>query len=112
MTSKEFWELVDRLQIPDADALSLIGYPGKLGASGQRPRFRLTTRQSRLASFLPEIEQALSAAGHEPGWLRRRNRAAPFSGSTPVRLMAEKPGEGVAAVLQFLTRAALRRALR
>jgi hypothetical protein len=24
-----FWRLIDRLGIPDADALNLIGYPGK-----------------------------------------------------------------------------------
>jgi hypothetical protein len=112
MTSIAFWQMVDRLQIPDADALELIGYPGKIDASGRRPRFRLTTRQTRLAAFLPEIEAALKAVGQEPVWLRRRNRAAPFSGRAPVRLMAERSGEGAAQVLQFLNRAVLRKSLR
>ena len=63
---------------------------------------RQTTRRARLADYLPEIEAALEAAGQTPTWLRRRNRAAPFSGRAPVVLMAEQPGEGAAEVLQFL----------
>jgi hypothetical protein len=102
MTSRAFWQWVDRLQIPDADALALIGYPGKIGPSGKRPRFRLTTRQARLARYLPEIEAALRAAGQAPAWLQRRNRAVPFSGRAPVELMAEREGEGAAEVLQSL----------
>ena len=78
MTGAVFWRLVDRLNIPDAKALDLIGYPGKLPASGKRPRFHLTTLQTRRASFLPEIENALGAIGEDPSWLRRRIRSAPF----------------------------------
>ena len=112
MTSRAFWQAVDRLQIPDADALELIGYPGKIGSSGKRPRFRLTTHQTRLAGYLPEIEAALETAGLTPAWLLRRNRAAPFSGRSPIKLMAERDGEGAAEVLQFLNRAVLRKSLR
>jgi hypothetical protein len=68
MTSRAFWEIAERMQIPAADALELIGYPGKIGASGKRPRFRLSTRQTRLAAYLPEIEAALHAIGErQPG---------------------------------------------
>ena len=77
MTSRAFWQAVDRLQIPDADALELIGYPGKIGSSGKRPRFRLTTHQTRLAGYLPEIEAALEIAG-----LRRHGC---FGGTEPHR---------------------------
>ena len=56
-----------RLQIGDADALGLIDYPGKLGASGKRPRFHLTTRQTKLAGYLPEIQAALAAGGPNDG---------------------------------------------
>ena len=49
MSSAAFWRLVDRLQLPDAEALELIGYAGKLGPSGKRPRFRLSTHQTHLA---------------------------------------------------------------
>jgi hypothetical protein len=72
MSSAAFWRLVDRLQLPDAEALELIAYAGKIGPSGKRPRFRLTTRQTRLASYLPEIEAALQAIGEAPGWVVRR----------------------------------------
>jgi hypothetical protein len=103
---------VDRLQVPDADALELIGYPGKIGSSEKRPRFRLTTHQTRLAGYLSDIETALENAGLTPAWLLRRNRAAPFSGRSPIKLMAERDGEGAAEVLQFLNRAVLRKSLR
>jgi hypothetical protein len=85
VTSRAFWQWVDRLQIPDADALDLIGYPGKIGPSGKRPRFRPTSRQARLARYLPEIEAVVRAAGQAPAWLQRRNRAVPFSGRAVLR---------------------------
>jgi hypothetical protein len=112
MSSAAFWRLVDRLQLPDAEALELIAYAGKIGPSGKRPRFRLSTRQTHLAFYLPEIEAALQAIGEAPGWLVRPNRSAPFRGRSPVKLMAERDGEGMGDVLQFLNRAVLRRSLR
>jgi hypothetical protein len=63
LSSPEFWDLMQRWQIPDATALKLIEFSGKLGASGKRPRFRFTTRQRRITSYLPEIDAALAAAG-------------------------------------------------
>ena len=92
--------------------VSLIGYPGKIGPSGKRPRFRLTTHQTRLAGYLSEIEAALEAAGLTPAWLLQRSRAGPFSGRSPTKLIAERDGEGAAEVLQFLNRAVLRKSLR
>ncbi len=87
MSSREFWDLVDRLHIPDAGALELIDYAGKLGVAGKRPRFRLSTRQTQVASYLPEIAAALQTIGEDPTWLKRRNRGAPFSGRTPIQVM-------------------------
>ena len=107
MTSRAFWQAVDRLQVPDADALELIGYPGKIGPSGKRPRFRLTTHQTRIAGHLPKSRH-LEAAGLTPAWLLQRNRAAPFSGRSPIKLMAERDSEGSGEVLQYLNRAVLR----
>ncbi len=112
MSSAAFWRLVDRLQLPDAEALELIAYAGKIGPSGKRPRFRLSTRQTHLASYLPEIEAALQAISEAPGWLVRPNRPVPFRRRSPVKLMAERDGEGMGDVLQFLNRAVLRRSLR
>ena len=53
--------------VPVATALELIEFPGKLGASGKRPRFRFTTRQRRITSYLSEIDAALAAAGEGSG---------------------------------------------
>jgi hypothetical protein len=112
MSSRTFWELVDRLHLTDAEALELIGYAGKIGGSGKRPRFRLSTRQTHVASYLPAIETALQAIGEEPAWLHRRNRAAPFAGRTPIKIMIESNGAGAPEVLQFLNRAVLRKSLK
>jgi hypothetical protein len=109
MTSKAFWEQVDRLDIPDAEALALIGYPGKLPASGKRPRFRLNTLQTRLATYLGQIEAALLAGGKSPDWLRRRSRGAPFGGRTPLAVMGD--AGGMATVLQALNIGLMRKAL-
>lgn len=76
MSSREFWELVDRLHIPDAEALELIEYTGKIGGSGKRPRFRLSTRQTRVAAYLPEIAVAL-----QTDWRRTRVAASAQSRS-------------------------------
>jgi hypothetical protein len=65
-----------------------------------------------VASYLPAIAEALQAIGEEPAWLHRRNRAAPFSGRTPIQAMIESNGAGAAEVLQFLNRAVLRKSLR
>jgi hypothetical protein len=78
LSSRQFWDLMERWRVPDASALELIEYPGKLGASGKRPRFRFTTRQQRITSYLPEIDTALTAAGKDPGWLHRKIPSAPF----------------------------------
>jgi hypothetical protein len=111
MSSAEFWRLIDRLGIPDADALSLIDFPGKLPASGKRPRFRLTTRQTRLANALVEVGVALEAVGETPAWLRQRNRSAPFSGRTPLAVMVASNGESIGEATRFRTRLALRRSM-
>jgi hypothetical protein len=105
MSSAAFWRLVDRLQISDAHALELIGYSGKVGKAGKRPRFRLSSRQTHLAAYLLEIEAAPATSGEGPAWLWRRIRSAPFSGRAPIKLMVEQDGgsgrgaaEAVAAV--------------
>jgi hypothetical protein len=76
--------------------LELSGYAGNIGKAGKRPRFRLSSRQTRLAAYLPEIEAALQTIGEGPAWLHRRNRSVPFSGRTPLKLMVEPEGVGAA----------------
>lgn len=111
MSGAAFWRLVDRLRIPDAQALDMIGYPGKLPQSGKRPRFRLTTLQTRLAAYLPEIAAALQATGEGPSWLHRRLRPAPFCGRSPLDMIAEEGAGGLAAVTKQLNRIAMRKAV-
>jgi hypothetical protein len=111
LSSREFWELMERWRIPDATALELIGFPGKLRASGRRPRFRFTTRQRRITSYLPEIDAALAAAGKDPAWLHRKIQTAPLLGRTPVESMTAHGMDGMADLLRLLNRAAMRAAL-
>jgi len=111
MSSAEFWRLIDRLGLPNADALNLIDYPGKLPASGKRPRFRLTTHQTRLANALAEVGTALEAVGETPAWLHQRNHSSPFSGRPPLAIMVVGNGEGIGEVLRFLGRLALRKSV-
>ena len=80
---------MERWHIQDATALELIEFPGKLGKDGKRPRFRFTTRQQRIASYLPEIDAALQATGNDHAWLHRKISAAPFERRTPVEHMME-----------------------
>src|ERR1700760_1160854 len=111
LSSAQFWELMERWRVPDAVALELIEFPGKLGKEGKRPRFRFTTKQQRITSYLPEIDAALVAAGRDPAWLHRKIPAAPFSRQTPIELMVSRGMEGMGDVLQVLNRAAMRVAL-
>jgi hypothetical protein len=75
LSAREFWVQMERWHVPDDVALELIQFPGKLGKSGKRPRFRFTTRQRRITSYLPEIDAALVAAGKDQGWLHRKIQA-------------------------------------
>jgi hypothetical protein len=71
---KAFWSLMDAWHVPDAQAPDLIGYPGKLGRDGKRPRSR---QQAKLLAYLLEIDQALRAVDQDPGvWLHLEQRGA------------------------------------
>ena len=111
LSSRQFWDLMECWRVPDATALELIEFPGKLGASGKRPRFRFTTRQRRITSYLPEIDAALAAAGKDHAWLHREVPGAPFSRRTPIEHMVAHGMDGMADVLRFLNRTAMRAAL-
>lgn len=111
LSAPHFWELMERWRVPDATALELIRFSGKLGASGKRPRFRFTTRQQRITSYLPEIDAALASAGKDQGWLHRKIGDAPFSCRTPIEHMVAHGMDGLADVLRFLNRLTMRAAL-
>jgi hypothetical protein len=102
---------MEQWRVPDDVALELIEFPGKLGKAAKRPRFRFTTRQKRITSYLPEIDAALTAAGKDHAWLHRKIQAAPFSRRTPIEFMVTNGMDGMADVLRILSRLAMRAAL-
>ena len=112
MSSAVFWRLVDRLQIPDLAALELIGYAGEYREGGQAAAVSLVVATDALGGLPARNQGALQSIGEGLAWLQSRNRSAPFSGRTPIKLMIERDGEGLAEVLQFLNLAALKRSLR
>ncbi|MGA9866828.1 MAG: hypothetical protein WBQ75_10365 [Acetobacteraceae bacterium] len=104
---------MDRWGVPDLAALGLIGFPGKLGRTGKRPRFRLTTKQTETLGFLLEIDRVARAAGIDDGaWLQRAQRTAPMAGRTPLQAMTEDGTAAMTAILRSLTQSAMQRALR
>jgi hypothetical protein len=113
MTGKTFWSLMDAWHVPDAQALELISFPGKLGRNGKRPRFRLTTRQAKLLGCLLEIDQALRVIDLDPVvWLHHKQRGAPFSRRSPLEFMVEGEQPAMTDVLRFVAKMAFRAAAR
>ena len=100
-----------RWEVSDEQALRLIQYPGQIGRTGKRPRFRFTTRQARISGLLAELDTALEAAGKSPAWLHGASRQLPFRGRSPLAVMLADPG-GIAAVLRSLHREVLLAALK
>jgi hypothetical protein len=111
LSSRQFWDLMEKWSIPDATSLELIEFAGKLGKNGKRPRFRFTTRQQRITSYLPEIEAALAAAGKDQNWLHQKIAGAPFIRRSPIQHMLVHGTAGMSDVLQRLNREAMRAAL-
>jgi len=112
LSARQFWDLMERWRIPDATALELIEFPGKLGKEGKRPRFRFTTHQQRITSYLPEINEALDATGKDQAWLHRKIATPPFDRRSPIEHMLERKMDGMTDVLRALNREAMRVALR
>jgi hypothetical protein len=112
LSARQFWRLMERWRIPDATALELIEFPGKLGKEGKRPRFRFTTRQARITSYLPEIDAALEATGQDQAWLHRKIATPPFNRRSPIEHMLARKTDGMTDVLRALNREAMRVALR
>lgn len=108
-TARQFWDLMQRWKVPDASALELIGYAGKIGRSGTRPRFRFLPAHQQAADFMTEIDNALTATGESVEWLHRRNRG--LGRRTPIEQMQAGGVAGMEKVLQILQQAAFRLSL-
>jgi hypothetical protein len=104
-SSSTFWSLIDRWHVPDAQALELVSYEGKLPDTGKRPRFKLSPDQERIVSTLVEIDNALTTAGLDASWLNRDDSS---TGRTPLDLMR---AGAMDEVLHSLTQAAFRASL-
>jgi hypothetical protein len=104
-SSSTFWSLIDRLHVPDDQALELVAYDGKLPTTGRRPRFKLSPEQERIVSTLVQMDNALATVGLDAGWLNRDDGS---TGRTPLDLMR---AGAMDEVLHSLTQAALRASL-
>jgi hypothetical protein len=89
---------MSRWGVADAVALELIGFAGKIGKSGKRPRFRFGPRHKRVTVFLAEIDTALQASGTSPAWLHTKDR----SGTSPIERMAADGVDGMEQTLRIL----------
>jgi hypothetical protein len=103
---------MERWKVHDQVALDLIGFAGKIGKSGKRPRFRFSPHHKRVTTYLAEIDAALTAVGEDEAWLEKKNRQAPFAGKAPLDFMVAKGMDGMDEVLRFLHRLVWRSALK
>ena len=112
VTTKAFWRLMDRWDIPDDKALQLLGKRRSLTRTGGRPRFTLDAEEVRRLGYLREIGTALERMFGEAGpWLKVPAIALPFRGMTPLDYMIARGLPGLAKVHRFLARWGLSQAL-
>ena len=110
--AKTFWRLMAEWEVSDEQALVLIGFDGRIGKSGKRPRFRLSTSQVRILEWLLEVSRVVGTMHGDAGtWLHRRNRSSPMNGRTPIDAMIEDGETAIATILRQLNREAMRRGL-
>ena len=105
--AKEFWAVVNRLQIGRIDALQLIGHGGQAART-----LRLSARQRRMVRDLVEIELAMRGLHLSKGWMNQARRDPPFFGRTPLELIIAENSEGSGQLIEFLTRLRFNRRIR
>ena len=109
--STAFWSLMDQWQVPDLDALRLVGHPGGLTKPGARPRFKLGGTEAELFGYFAELDTALRTLGLDPAeWLGKPIREAPFKGATPLAHISRNGVEGARDVARRVLEAGLRQA--
>ena len=110
--TKAFWSLMEQWGIPDATALELIGFAGKIGKSGKRPRFRVNTQQVQLLEYLQELGRAAETTYcRASAWLGRHQRGTPMNGTTPLETIMQDGATTIPILLRNLNRDAMRKAL-
>jgi hypothetical protein len=100
-SSATFWNLMDRWNVSNDQAMELVGYGGKLPTTDRRPRFRLSNEQALIVATLLEVDCALATAGLDPSWLHKQSGKGSRSPLDLIRAGA------MDAVLRSLTQAAL-----
>jgi hypothetical protein len=96
-----FWGLMDRWDVPNDQAMELVGYEGKLPTTERRPRFRLSPEEARIVATLLELDSDLATAGLDPSWLRKQSG---MGSRSPLDLMR---AGAMDEVLRSLTQATL-----
>lgn len=110
--SAAFWTLMDRWQVPDLDALALIGHAGGLTKKGTRPRFRLEATEAARYAGLRALDQALEGLSLDPRrWLDTPQRPAPCRGAKPLDLL-RRDADAARQLLHALHRQGLEAGLR
>jgi hypothetical protein len=103
ITSAAFWKLIDRWDVPDLDALDLIGRRGGLSKKGTRPRFKLNDEEEERVKLLFGIDQAISSLRLDPkNWMIKPIKAAPFEGAKPISYLTKYGTKGVIATSRYL----------
>jgi hypothetical protein len=114
LTSGIFWSLVDHWQLPDLDALQLIGHAGGLTQKGTRPRFKLSDgeAEAEVVSAMRALDDTLSQLSLEPAeWLSEPLRADPFQDAAPLDVIRKNRLQGLRDVSRHLTQMSLRLSL-
>jgi hypothetical protein len=76
--------LVDHWQLPDLDALQLIGHGG-LTQKGTRPRFKLSDDEAAVVAAMRALDATLAQLSLDPAtWLTTPLRPEPFRGAAPL----------------------------
>ena len=103
LTSKLFWELMDRWRAADETALRLLGHEGGLTLQGKRLRFALTPEEAHRLTSLLAIDRLLTELfGEAAPWVKRAHRSALFNGKTPLDFMIQEGQRGVDRARHFL----------
>ena len=109
--SAAFWTLMDRWQVPDLEALALIGHQGGLTRKGTRPRFRVQGDEAGRYAGLRALDQALQGLGLDPNrWLATPLGAGRFNGRPPLAVLQRDP-DAAPELLRLLHRQGLRATL-
>lgn len=112
LSSGTFWLLVNHWQLPDLDALQLIGHAGGLTKKGTRPRFKLSDSEAEVVATMRALDATLAQLGLDPAqWLSQPLRPEPFRGAAPRDVIRKGQLQGLRDVNRYLTQMSLRLSL-